>query len=182
MSALKELKDSAEALARRFATSPSVASADARDSCRARTMRLVKTGRLVRAACERCGAEKVQAHHENYRRPDFVRWLCHKCHHGVHHRGWLLPLRLPTRPTDDEAARWIAGGLMRGIADAADAAEKLAEEAERRGGARLYLTLAEASALTGLSERVLRRKCRDGSLPAIRDVAWKIKRTDLEQL
>jgi hypothetical protein len=39
-------------------------------------------GRLVRCACERCGAvERVQAHHDDYSKPLAVRWLC-----AVHHR------------------------------------------------------------------------------------------------
>lgn len=181
MSALKDLKQSAEALARRFATLPSP-DPQARDKCRRRTIALVKKGRLVRGACEFCAAEKVQAHHENYRRPDYVRWLCPRCHRGVHHYGWLLPLRLPANPTDDESARWVAGLVVRAIAMAAEAVERQAEEAARRGGARGYLTLAEASALTGLSERLLRRKIHNGTLKAIKDRGWKIKRTDLEAL
>jgi len=56
------------------------------------------------------------------------------------------------------------------------------QTSERIGGDRLYLTLPEAAAWTGLTEAYLRRKCRDGSLKAVKDQAWKIKRTDLETL
>lgn len=53
---------------------------------------------------------------------------------------------------------------------------------ERIGGEHLYLTLPEAAAWTGLTEAYLRRKCRDGSLKAIKDHGWKMRRTDLETL
>lgn len=34
--------------------------------------------------CEACGAEEVQAHHDDYTRPLDVRWLCGKHHAAVH--------------------------------------------------------------------------------------------------
>lgn len=40
----------------------------------------VRDGRLTRTACEVCGAEKVEGHHEDYSKPLDVRWLC-----VVHH-------------------------------------------------------------------------------------------------
>lgn len=43
----------------------------------------LRDGRLVRQSCEVCGA-KAQAHHDDYRRPLVVRWLCFK-HHREHH-------------------------------------------------------------------------------------------------
>jgi hypothetical protein len=46
----------------------------------------------------------------------------------------------------------------------------------------LFLTLAEASAVSGLSQAYLKRKCADGTLKAIRDRGWRIRRTDLEAL
>lgn len=42
-------------------------------------------GLLVQRPCERCGAEEVQAHHEDYSKPLDVRWLC-LVHHGEAHR------------------------------------------------------------------------------------------------
>lgn len=45
----------------------------------------VKTGRLIRRGCEVCGAERAQAHHENYARPLEISWLCQQ-HHKEHHR------------------------------------------------------------------------------------------------
>lgn len=54
----------------------------ARDSVR----KAIKSGRLQRQPCERCGAATVQAHHDDYGRRLDVRWLCALCH-GVEHRG-----------------------------------------------------------------------------------------------
>jgi len=47
---------------------------------------------------------------------------------------------------------------------------------------RHYLTVKEASRLTGLTESYLMRKIKANELPAIKDVSWKIKRSDLEKL
>ena len=44
----------------------------------------VRDGRLLRGACEVCGAEKVHAHHDDYSKPLEVRWLCPK-HHAANH-------------------------------------------------------------------------------------------------
>lgn len=44
----------------------------------------VRSGRLLRQPCEKCGA-KAQAHHDDYMKPLEVRWLCPR-HHGEHHR------------------------------------------------------------------------------------------------
>ena len=68
------------------------------------------------------------------------------------------------------------------VAGAVKVMSETSQTSERIGGERLYLTLPEAAAWTGLTEAYLRRKCRDGSLPAVKDQAWKIKRTDLETL
>lgn len=46
----------------------------------------------------------------------------------------------------------------------------------------LFVTLQEASIVTGLTQAYLRRKCEDGTLKAIRDRGWRIRRTDLEAL
>ena len=39
---------------------------------------------LVRQPCEECGAEKAEAHHDDYAKPLEVRWLC-RTHHRQHH-------------------------------------------------------------------------------------------------
>ena len=49
------------------------------------TQRVINDGRLTRRPCEKCGA-KAQAHHDDYKKPLDVRWLCPK-HHGEHHRN-----------------------------------------------------------------------------------------------
>lgn len=43
-------------------------------------------GRLIRGACEVCREPKVQAHHDDYRQPLAVRWLCDTHHKTVHKR------------------------------------------------------------------------------------------------
>lgn len=44
----------------------------------------VKTGKLVRQPCCRCGNPKTVAHHEDYDRPLDVMWLCQVCHTQRH--------------------------------------------------------------------------------------------------
>ena len=43
----------------------------------------VRDGRLKKEPCEKCG-QKAQAHHDDYRRPLVIRWLC-RTHHLEHH-------------------------------------------------------------------------------------------------
>lgn len=51
---------------------------------RATTQHAIRDGRLVRMPCEKCGHDKVEAHHDDYSKPFEVRWLCRK-HHLEHH-------------------------------------------------------------------------------------------------
>ena len=51
--------------------------------------RAMKSGRIVKRACERCGAEKAYAHHENYDRPLDVVWLC-QADHKQRHKEMVL--------------------------------------------------------------------------------------------
>lgn len=45
----------------------------------------IKSGKLVRQPCEKCGTEiRVQAHHEDYSKPLDVMWFCFQ-HHREHH-------------------------------------------------------------------------------------------------
>ena len=47
----------------------------------------LKTGKLKREACSRCGSEdKAEAHHEDYARKLDVTWLCQPCHNEAHNR------------------------------------------------------------------------------------------------
>lgn len=57
-----------------------------RNSTRRKTVYAVRTGKLVRRPCEVCGAEKVEAHHQDYRDHLNVKWLCRKHHRAEHKR------------------------------------------------------------------------------------------------
>lgn len=45
----------------------------------------IRDGRLTRGTCEVCGAEKTDAHHDDYGEPLRVRWLC-RLHHALAHK------------------------------------------------------------------------------------------------
>jgi hypothetical protein len=53
------------------------------------TTNAVRDGRLRRQPCEVCGAEKSQAHHDDYSKPLEVRWLCSRHHRELHKCGIL---------------------------------------------------------------------------------------------
>ena len=55
----------------------------------------IKAGVITRKPCEPCGAEKAEAHHDDYNKPLEVRWLCSKCHHEWHRHNE------PIRPNSD---------------------------------------------------------------------------------
>jgi len=44
----------------------------------------LKTGKLVKTACQVCGDEKVEGHHADYSRPLDVVWLCREHHMEIH--------------------------------------------------------------------------------------------------
>lgn len=44
----------------------------------------IRIGKLRRKPCEVCRDENVQAHHDNYKKPLEVRWLCPLCHRNEH--------------------------------------------------------------------------------------------------
>lgn len=46
----------------------------------------VRDGRLIKMPCEVCGADKAQAHHDDYLKPLDVRWLCREHHLELHGR------------------------------------------------------------------------------------------------
>lgn len=48
--------------------------------------RAIRSGELVPQPCENCGAEKAEAHHDDYKNQLDVRWLCHGCHMAWHAR------------------------------------------------------------------------------------------------
>jgi hypothetical protein len=45
----------------------------------------IKKGFIERKPCETCGNVKSHGHHDDYRKPFEVRWLCSK-HHRLHHK------------------------------------------------------------------------------------------------
>ena len=49
--------------------------------------RAVKVGELEKQACEVCGVEAVDAHHDQYDAPLKVRWLCRRHHTRLHRYG-----------------------------------------------------------------------------------------------
>ncbi len=56
--------------------------------------RAVNAGELEKQPCEVCGAEAVDAHHDQYDEPLTVRWLCRRHHTRLHHYGEdMFPLR-----------------------------------------------------------------------------------------
>ena len=44
----------------------------------------LRDGKLIRQPCEVCKDDKSQAHHDDYRKPLVVRWLCRKHHLETH--------------------------------------------------------------------------------------------------
>lgn len=54
--------------------------------CRARQKvnNMIRDGHLKRLPCEACGDPKSQAHHDDYRKPLDIRWLCFKHHREAH--------------------------------------------------------------------------------------------------
>lgn len=44
----------------------------------------IRSGRMARCACERCGSANAQAHHDDYSKPLDVRWLCPRDHARAH--------------------------------------------------------------------------------------------------
>lgn len=54
--------------------------------------RAVRSGRLKREPCERCGAEKSYGHHEDYNKKLEVMWLCQPCHKQRHKELAILEI------------------------------------------------------------------------------------------
>lgn len=57
-----------------------------RAHARKQVVQALARGEMIRMPCERCGAEKAQAHHDDYSKPLAVRWLRRE-HHDEHHRA-----------------------------------------------------------------------------------------------
>jgi hypothetical protein len=84
--------------------------------------RAVKAGTLTRGPCQVCGAEKTDAHHDDYGKPLEVRWLC-RLHHRQEHmqgprkvqRGVLTVRQLRHRQPEEPV--WIATRDAEGLMD-----------------------------------------------------------------
>jgi ribosomal protein S27AE len=48
-----------------------------------------KVGKLLQQPCRSCGNPESQAHHEDYRKPLDVTWLCRRCHRELHRGDWI---------------------------------------------------------------------------------------------
>lgn len=46
----------------------------------------IRVGKLKKERCQVCGSLKVDAHHEDYRNPFEIQWLCREHHMEVHRR------------------------------------------------------------------------------------------------
>lgn len=55
-----------------------------RMKCHNAVTRAIKSGKLTREPCIRCGSIKSLAHHEDYDKPLDVMWLCQPCHKQRH--------------------------------------------------------------------------------------------------
>lgn len=54
------------------------------EAARRQVAHAVRSGKLTRQPCEKCGLAKSEAHHDDYTKPLEVRWLC-RTHHVEHH-------------------------------------------------------------------------------------------------
>jgi len=43
-----------------------------------------RKGLLIPEPCKCCGAEKTEMHHEDYKKPIDIVWLCRECHMSLH--------------------------------------------------------------------------------------------------
>ena len=95
------------------------------------------------------------------------------------HRGDQLgsvTKQLVTTSADDDPIRQLFAAALRAVLSPPS------PPSSPPGGETLFVTIPEASALTGLTQAYLRRQIEGGTLKAIRDRGWRIRRTDLEQL
>lgn len=96
-------------------------------------------------------------------------------------QGFTYPNRSPGRDLDklrtgahDPIGRFFAFALQALQSPPSPPVSEMAET--------LYVTIAQASAITGLTQAYLRRAIGNLTLPAIRDRGWRIRRKDLEAL
>lgn len=121
----------------------------------------VRSGRMNREPCERCGDVDSEGHHDDYSKPLKVRWLCRAHHREVHREigkpmGRRSRVGAPTRlvgvrASDAERSRWEAAAKYAGTDLSAwlrQAAEELTVASkERRRGWMQLASPADATAL-----------------------------------
>ncbi len=106
----------------------------------------ISTGKLIRGRCEVCSSEKAEAHHDDYKKPLDVRWLCrrhHKMLHGQRKAGFdgdiseLTSIMIRSRLTPGEyrELRILALYSKMSIADVSGQAirEFVVRHAQRKG-------------------------------------------------
>lgn len=91
--------------------------------------------------------------------------------HGVRHPAVPESTALAVQPGDD-VLRAVFAAALRAVTS----------QSSEKVGSKLFLTLAEASTVSGLSVSCLRRLITEEKLKAVRDRGWRIRRRDLEQL
>jgi hypothetical protein len=83
-----------------------------------------------------------------------------------------------TGPAGAELLREFLSALVHAVGATSQNPENATSESSQKS----FVTIAEASAITGLTQAYLRRCIATGGLKAIRDVGWRIRRKDLEAL
>jgi hypothetical protein len=76
-------KDKIKAYRKRYRTDKSTAQYY-KQACRAATTAMVKMGFLTRKNCFYCGASESVIHHNDYKNPLDITWLCSPCHRKQH--------------------------------------------------------------------------------------------------
>lgn len=106
---------------------------------RAIVAQAIRSGELVRpSSCSGCGTTKgrLVGHHDDYRRPLAVRWLCYSCHMKHHYAAGDVSRNRPTRfperlnlTTDKETKTKITRLADRWKCSISDVVRRLVREA-----------------------------------------------------
>ena len=52
---------------------------------RVKTLNAIRDDKLIKKPCEKCGTKnKIEAHHNDYRKAFDITWLCFTCHRALH--------------------------------------------------------------------------------------------------
>lgn len=58
-----------------------------KDNCRSYAGVYLRRGKIEKKVCSRCSNEKSQMHHDDYKQPLKIDWLCRSCHLDLHKAG-----------------------------------------------------------------------------------------------